>query len=100
MEEKEVISPISEEEAHDVFARMAAEKMRERAKVFRDTGMLFLMTYQAVGRFRSIRRAIRRGHVSLSGVIYPRRPFNNKKRGPGTITYERRKVHEQFRGNQ
>ena len=28
--------------------------------------------------FFDIRRAIRRGHVSAFGQIYPRRPFNNR----------------------
>ncbi len=37
-------------------------------------------SYAAVSKFKSVRRAIRRGHVDLfSGVIYPNRPFNNKK---------------------
>lgn len=36
--------------------------------------------YSATSRYKSVRRAIRRGHVDLiSGVIYPNRPFNNRK---------------------
>lgn len=98
MEEKEVINPASQEEANKAFAEMAETKRKERMKEFKDNGTLFLQTYIAVQRFRSVRRAIRRGHVSMSGVIYPRRPFNNRKRGPGSITYERRKVYEQYFG--
>lgn len=38
------------------------------------------INYSAVSKFKSVRRAIRRGHVDLiSGVIYPDRPFNNRK---------------------
>lgn len=40
--------------------------------------MLHLVTYEAVRKFKSVRRAIRRGHVSPEGFIYPNRPFNNK----------------------
>ncbi len=29
-------------------------------------------------RFKSVRRAIRRGLMSSDGTIYPRRPFNNR----------------------
>lgn len=36
--------------------------------------------YSAVSKFKSVRRAIRRGHVDLFfGVEYPNRPFNNRK---------------------
>lgn len=42
------------------------------------TVTLNLRDYRAVGRFKSIRRAIRRGLVSPSGTICPKRPFNNK----------------------
>lgn len=38
-----------------------------------------LRLFEAVRKFKSVRRAIRRGHVSPIGEIYPRRPFNNRK---------------------
>lgn len=41
------------------------------------TETLNLRDYRAVGKFKSIRRAIRRGLVSPSGTICPKRPFNN-----------------------
>ena len=44
-----------------------------------DKGILSLVSYQGVKRFKSIRRAIRRGHVSIYGEIYPKRPFKNTK---------------------
>lgn len=37
-----------------------------------------LVRYDAVGRFKSVNRAITRGLVSPIGAIYPNRPFNNK----------------------
>ena len=40
--------------------------------------VLHLITYDGVHRFKSIRRAIRRGHVTTEGIIIPRRPFNNR----------------------
>lgn len=40
---------------------------------------LNLITYEGVGRFKSVRRAIRRGLVTPQGIIMPNRPFNNKK---------------------
>lgn len=100
MEEKEVIAPVSQEEAKKAFAEMAENKHKERVKEFKESGTLFLQQFMATQRFRSVRRAIRRGHVSMSGVIYPRRPFNNRKAKPGTITYERRKVYEQYFGRE
>lgn len=44
---------------------------------------LSLRTYEAVSQFKSVRRAIRRGHISASGIIYPKRPFNNRSRTEG-----------------
>lgn len=36
--------------------------------------------YYAVSRFKSVRRAIRKGYVDLfTGTVYPKRPFSNKK---------------------
>lgn len=43
-----------------------------------ENGILHLVTYEAVSKFKSIRRAIRRGHVALNGMIIPKRPFKNK----------------------
>ena len=42
------------------------------------TETLNLRDYRAVGKFKSIRRAIRRGLVSPSGTTCPKRPFNNR----------------------
>lgn len=42
------------------------------------TETLNLRDYRAVGKFKSIRRAIRKGLVSPLGTIYPKRPFNNR----------------------
>lgn len=45
---------------------------------FYEKGILHLRTYEAVSKFKSVRRAIKRGNVSLDGFIFPKRPFNNK----------------------
>lgn len=42
------------------------------------TETLNLRDYRAVGKFKSIRRATRKGLVSPSGTICPKRPFNNR----------------------
>ena len=45
----------------------------------------------AAGRFRSVKRAIKRGLVSPYGVIYPKRPFNNRKSTLGRSENELKK---------
>ena len=40
--------------------------------------VLHLIAYDGVHRFKSIRRAMRRGHVTTEGIIMPIRPFNNR----------------------
>lgn len=49
--------------------------MEEKRDNGEDLGLLHLIDYSGVKRFKSIRRAIRRGHVSVHGSIYPNRPF-------------------------
>lgn len=97
MEEKKVISPISMEEFKERAKEIAAHNHLERAKLFLDQGFLSLRRFEGVSKFKSVRRAIRRGHASLYGDIYPNRPFSNKKRDKGTETYNRRMVYGQFR---
>ena len=46
--------------------------------ISKGTIVLHLITYDGVHRFKSIRRAMRRGHVTAEGIVMPRRPFNNR----------------------
>lgn len=39
---------------------------------------LYLTTYEGVRRYKSVRRAMKRGHVTTEGIIMPKRPFNNR----------------------
>ena len=54
-------------------------KKREQEKIdeFMKNGTLCLTDFSGVKKFKSIRRAIRRGHVSIYGQIYPKRPVKN-----------------------
>lgn len=58
--------------------------------------------YSAVSKFKSVRRAIRRGHVDLVfGIIYPNKPFNNRKSTKGRSNNElKKKIYGQFKGLQ
>lgn len=47
-----------------------------------------LKTFEAVHRFKSVNRAIKRGHVVPDGLIIPKRPFNNR-----SNTSKRKGVH-------
>lgn len=44
---------------------------------------LNLLTYTSVSKYKSIRRATTRGHVSETGIEFPKRPFNNRARTEG-----------------
>lgn len=50
--------------------------------------VLHLITYDGVHRFKSVRRAMRRGHVTAEGIVIPRKPFNNR-----ANTSKRKEVH-------
>lgn len=38
-----------------------------------------LKRFEAVSRYKSVARAIRRGYVTSDGFMAPKRPFNNRK---------------------
>lgn len=42
-------------------------------------------------RFKSVRRAMRRGHITEFGIMIPKRPFNNR-----ANTSKRKGVHSRF----
>jgi hypothetical protein len=67
---------------------------------FYERDILHLRTHEAVSRFKSVRRAIRRGHISLDGVIYPKRPFNNAKHKKGSLNDEKKRIYEQLKHRQ
>lgn len=73
-------------------APMSEEEFRKNLSDFHDLGGgLHLYTFEAVKRFKSVRRAFRRGHISPYGEIYPKRPFSNKKRTRGRKMNELKK---------
>ena len=91
---------MSEEEFKDYMEKTRVDIVGD----FYGKGILHLRTYEAVSKFKSIRRAIRRGHVSLDGIIFPKRPFNNKantsrRKGHHSRTINERKkmIYEQLK---
>ncbi len=62
----------------------------------RETGYLHLLTYEAVSKFKSVRRAIRRNHVTPYGVTYPKRPFSNTNTKENKI---KKQIYEQLRNS-
>lgn len=81
-----------EEKIHDVA-------LNNRKQLFNDftNGILHLVDYGGVRKYKSVRRAIKRGNVSIFGDLYPNKPFNNRKRNKkGDITNQRRKIYGQY----
>lgn len=50
-----------------------------------------MMSFEGVKKFKSIRRAIRRGNANIYGEIFPKRPFNNRKPTRGRSMNEAKK---------
>lgn len=90
MEEEKLVEgkPMSQEEFEDKLQDVIEANRRKVVEDF-EKGVLFLRSYTAVSKFKSVRRAIKRGHVSMWGDIYPRRPYNNRKLNP-----QRKKLRE------
>ena len=69
----------------------------EEFKEYLDSSTLNLQTFEAVSKFKSVRRAIRRGHVAPNGVIYPKRPFNNVPDKKGSLNLRKKQIYEQLK---
>ena len=93
-EQKTVERPLmSEEEFKDYMKNNRVDIVGD----FYERGILHLRTFEAVKRFKSVRRAIRRGHVSLDGFIYPKRPFNNAKHSKNSLNDRKKMIYEQLK---
>lgn len=93
-EQKTIERPLmSEEEFKDYIKKNRVDIVGD----FYERGILHLRTYEAVSRFKSARRAIRRSHISLDGFIYPKRPFNNAKHGKNSLNYRKKMIYEQLK---
>ena len=93
-------APISQEEFEKKIHEVAEANRRKIEEDFygKEPGkeILHLRDYSGVRRFKSIRRAIRKGYVSLFGEVYPKRPFKNIKSKKGNITYMKKRYYEQL----
>lgn len=94
-EKKELTKPISEEEFEKQIHQAAINNYNQVIEDF-NKGILHLRDYSGVKKFKSIRRAIKRGHVSIFGDVYPKRPFKNIKSKKGNVTYNKKRLYEQF----
>ena len=102
MEEQKTVerSLMNEEEFKDYLEKNRVDVVGD----FYERNILHLVTYEAISKFKSIRRAIKRGHVSLEGIIFPKRPFKNKantckrkKHHSGTINERKKMIYEQLK---
>jgi hypothetical protein len=102
MEEQKIVERplMSEGEFKDYMEKNRVDIVGD----FYEKSILHLRTYEAVNKFKSVRRAIRRGYVSLDGIISPKRPFNNKantckRKGHHSRTINERKkmIYEQLK---
>lgn len=94
-EEKTLSKPISEEEFRKQIHEAAEANYQKVIEDFQH-GILHLRDYSGVKKFKSIRRAIRRGRVSIFGDVYPKRPYKNIRSKRGNITYTKKRLYEQF----
>lgn len=93
-EQKTIERPLmSEEEFEDYMEKNRVDVVGD----FYERGILHLRTFEAVKRFKSVRRAIRRGHVSLDGIIYPKRPFNNARHKKNSLNDTKKIIYEQLK---
>lgn len=91
-------SPIGEASFEEQIRDVADNNLQQMIQNFWENGTLYLRDYRCVSKFKSVRRAIKKGYCSIYGDIYPKRPFNNRKRNKkGDITNQRRKVYKHMK---
>lgn len=104
-QEKQLVEPISMEDFTEKAREMTINNHQKLMDDL-DKGILHLRDYSGVKKFKSIRRAIRRGHVSIFGDVYPKRPFKNistKHNRNGKVvevkthTYIKKRLYEQLK---
>lgn len=98
MEEQKLVERtlMGEEEFKDYLKDNRVDIIKD----FYENNILHLRTYEAVKKFKSVRRAIKRDHISLDGIIYPKRPFNNAKHKKGSLNDEKKRIYEQLKHRQ
>ena len=98
MEKKNLIerSLMDEQEFEDYLEKNRVNITED----FYDKNILHLKSYDAIKSFKSVRRAIRRGHVSLDGYIYPKRPFNNAKHKDNSLNDRKKMIYDKLREKQ
>lgn len=98
MEEQKLVERtlMGEEEFKDYLKNNRVDIIKD----FYENNILHLRTYEAVKRFKSVRRATKRDHISLDGIIYPKRPFNNAKHKKGSLNDEKKRIYEQLKHRQ
>lgn len=81
----EEMKSVMEEGVQEV-APLSQEKFEEHL-----FNSIHLITFEGVRKYKSVQRAIRRGHVTRYGLIIPSRPFNNRKPTKGRKLNEEKK---------
>ena len=95
MEEKKFTSPMELGLATDKIHQVAKNNREKLEEVF-NAGILHLVDYSGVRKFKSIRRSIRKGHVSVFREIYPHRPFKNISSKRGSLNFMQKRYYEQL----
>lgn len=89
---REVLHDNMEEEREREKNKDKKESYLEQIeKAYKEEGKLALENFDCVRKFKSVKRAIRRGRMTITGVIAPRRPFNNRKPTRGRAANELKK---------
>lgn len=91
------IQTVEEAEARLDNLANAYQRQADLLKDDFDNGILHLDSYEGARKFKSVRRAIRRGHMSVMGDVYPKRPFKNCKAKRKSVTFMKRRLYEQSR---
>ena len=77
---------------------VSVEATKPKEELHLEIDLNHFVNFDAVKKFKSIRRAFRRGHISPYGVIYPKRPFSNKKPTKGRAMNElKKKIYGQLK---
>ena len=95
MEEEKFTSPMKLDLATDRIHKVAKNNRKKLEEDFK-VGIIHLNDYSGVRKFKSIRRAIKRGYASIFGEVYPHRPFKNISSKRGSLNFMQKRYYEQL----
>lgn len=87
-----LIKLIQMEDNRNNISEIPLQTEKEFKNYLEDNRILYI--FEGVFKFKSVKRAIRRGHIDIYGKIFPKRPFSNSGNKSKRVNKHSKKLNE------